>query len=86
MTLQVARLKTRLLQRKLDLNLSESAADWLAEIGRDPVYGARPLKRAIQRELETPIAKAILAGQAPEGSTIRVDVDGERLLVSNPSG
>ena len=85
-TLQVARLKTRLLQRKLDLNLSESAADWLAEIGRDPVYGARPLKRAIQRELETPIAKAILAGQAPEGSTIRVDVDGERLLVSNPSG
>ena len=85
-TLQVERLKTRLLQRKLDLNLSESAADWLAEIGRDPVYGARPLKRAIQRELETPIAKAILAGQAPEGSTIRVDVDGERLLVSNPSG
>ena len=85
-TLQVARLKTRLLQRKLDLNLSESAADWLAEIGRDPVYGARPLKRAIQRELETPIAKAILAGQAPEGSTIRVDVDGERLLVSNSSG
>ena len=85
-TLQVERLKTRLLQRKLDLNLSESAADWLAEIGRDPVYGARPLKRAIQRELETPIAKAILAGQAPEGSTIRVDVDGERLLVSNSSG
>ena len=85
-TLQVERLKTRLLQRKLDLNLSESAADWLAEIGRDPVYGARPLKRAIQRELETPIAKAILAGQAPEGSIIRVDVDGERLLVSNSSG
>merc|ERR1712065_116064 len=49
-TLQVERLKQRLLQRKLNLNLSDSAADWLAEIGQDPVYGARPLKRAIQHE------------------------------------
>ena len=84
-TLQVERLKQRLQQRNLNLNVSDSAADWLAEIGRDPVYGARPLKRAIQRELETPIAKTILAGQAPEGTTIQVDVDGERLSVNSTS-
>ena len=84
-TLQVERLKQRLQQRNLNLNVSDSAADWLAEIGRDPVYGARPLKRAIQRELETPIAKTILAGQAPEGTTIQVDVDGERLSVKSTS-
>jgi len=84
-TLQVERLKQRLQQRNLNLNVSDSAADWLAEIGRDPVYGARPLKRAIQRELETPIAKTILAGQAPEGTTIKVDFDGERLSVNSTS-
>jgi len=48
-------------------------------VGYDPVYGARPLKRAIQKELETPIAKAILAGTFPMGSTIAVDVESERL-------
>jgi len=78
-SLQVERLRGRLEQRKLDLQLSDSAADWLATIGFDPVYGARPLKRAIQRELETPIAKAILAGQLSEGQTVHVEVCGERL-------
>jgi len=48
-------------------------------VGYDPVYGARPLKRAIQRELETPIAKAILAGTFPAGATIAVAVENERL-------
>ena len=52
----------RLEDRKLALQLDASALDWLAGVGYDPVYGARPLKRAIQRELETPIAKGILAG------------------------
>ncbi|MBL6802426.1 MAG: ATP-dependent chaperone ClpB, partial [Synechococcus sp. BS307-5m-G38] len=70
--LQVDRLRGRLEQRKLDLSLSEEAADWLASVGYDPVFGARPLKRAIQRELETPIAKAILAGRVVEGETVRV--------------
>ena len=64
--LQVDRLRGRLEQRKLDLSLSEEAADWLASVGYDPVFGARPLKRAIQRELETPIAKAILARRVVE--------------------
>jgi len=77
--LQVRRLAGRLEQRKLALRLDTEALDWLAAVGYDPVYGARPLKRAIQRELETPIAKAILAGTFADGSTIAVDVHAERL-------
>jgi ATP-dependent Clp protease ATP-binding subunit ClpB len=77
--LQVKRLAKRLLERKLGLQLDGEALDWLAGVGYDPVYGARPLKRAIQRELETPIAKAILAGTFPAGATIAVDVENERL-------
>ena len=76
-SLQVERLRQRLTDRKLGLAISEAATDWLANAGYDPVYGARPLKRAIQRELETPIAKAILAGQYSEGGNVAVDVDVE---------
>ena len=78
-TLQVARLQQRLEARKLDLQLTPEASDWLANAGYDPVYGARPLKRAIQRELETPIAKAILKGQYSEGDVISLDVDSNAL-------
>jgi ATP-dependent Clp protease ATP-binding subunit ClpB len=77
--LQVARLDRRLAERKISLKLSDAALDFLAEIGYDPVYGARPLKRAIQRELETQIAKAILRGEFNDGDTIYVDVENERL-------
>ena len=80
-SLQVDRLRHRLDDRKLGLQLSDAAADWLANAGYDPVYGARPLKRAIQRELETPIAKLILSGSLAEGSAISVDADGDRLLI-----
>jgi ATP-dependent Clp protease ATP-binding subunit ClpB len=72
--LQVQRLAQRLEDRKLGLQLNIDALDWLAGVGYDPVYGARPLKRAIQRELETPIAKGILAGRFSSGQTITVDV------------
>ncbi|WP_299414292.1 ATP-dependent chaperone ClpB [Acaryochloris sp. IP29b_bin.148] len=78
--LQVQRLAKRLSDRKMSLKLSESALDFLAEVGYDPVYGARPLKRAIQRELETQIAKAILSGTFGEGDTIFADVENERLI------
>ena len=71
--LQVERLRHRLSDRKLSLTISDVATDWLANAGYDPVYGARPLKRAIQRELETPIAKAILGGRYGEGATVEVD-------------
>ncbi len=77
--LQVERLRQRLSERKLGLNISEEATDWLANAGYDPVYGARPLKRAIQRELETPIAKAILAGAYEEGSSVEIKVKEEQL-------
>jgi len=78
--LQVQRLEKRLSDRKMSLKLSDSALDFLAEVGFDPVFGARPLKRAIQRELETQIAKLILRGEFNEGDTIFVDVgETERL-------
>ena len=77
--LQVKRLAQRLEDKKLTLALDPEALDWLAGVGYDPVYGARPLKRAIQRELETPIAKGILAGQFTAGQAIGVDVANERL-------
>ncbi|AFY76947.1 ATP-dependent chaperone ClpB [Pleurocapsa sp. PCC 7327] len=79
--LQVERLEQRLTEQKLSLKLSEAAIDFLAEIGYDPVFGARPLKRAIQRYLETAIAKAILRGEFKPGDTIFVDVEDERLTL-----
>jgi ATP-dependent Clp protease ATP-binding subunit ClpB len=77
--LQVERVKGRLADRKMSLKLSETALDFLVDVGYDPVYGARPLKRAIQRELETQIAKSILRGDVIDGETIFVDVENERL-------
>ncbi|MEG4117656.1 ATP-dependent chaperone ClpB [Microcoleus sp. N9_B4] len=77
--LQIKRLEKRLADRKMSLKLSESAIDFLAEIGYDPVYGARPLKRGIQRELETQMAKGILRGDFADGDTIFVDIENERL-------
>jgi len=73
--LQVQRLAKRLEEKKLGLQLNADALGWLAGVGYDPVYGARPLKRAIQRELETPIAKGILGGHFTGGHTVAVDVE-----------
>jgi ATP-dependent Clp protease ATP-binding subunit ClpB len=78
--LQVQRLANRLATRKINLNAESSALDWLATTGYDPVYGARPLKRAIQRELETPIAKAILSGSYTAGSTVSVTASNDGLV------
>jgi ATP-dependent Clp protease ATP-binding subunit ClpB len=77
--LQVARLEQRLADKKMSLKLSEGAIDFLAEVGYDPTFGARPLKRAIQRELETALAKGILRGEFGEGDVVFVDVEHERL-------
>ena len=78
--LQIKRLETRLSDRKMTLTLSDEALDWVAQVGFDPVYGARPLKRAIQKELETPIAKGILRGEFQNGDRIYSDVENERLV------
>ncbi|MBW4581513.1 MAG: ATP-dependent chaperone ClpB [Tildeniella nuda ZEHNDER 1965/U140] len=83
--LQILRLAERLDDRKMSLKLSDSALDFLVEVGYDPVFGARPLKRAIQRELETQIAKAILRGEFTNGDTIFVDVENERLAFNRLS-
>lgn len=77
--LQALRLEKRLEERKMTLKLSDAALDFIVDVGYDPVYGARPLKRAIQKELETPIAKRILQGALQDGNTIFVDVENERL-------
>jgi ATP-dependent Clp protease ATP-binding subunit ClpB len=82
--LQVQRLAKRLEDKKIALVLNTEALDWIAAVGYDPVYGARPLKRAIQRELETPIAKSILAGSFSAGHTIAVEV--ERVSAGNGDG
>ena len=77
--LQVQRLEKRLADRRMTLKLAEAALDFIAEVGYDPVYGARPLKRIIQRQLETQIAKGILRGDFSDGDTIFVDIENERL-------
>ena len=77
--LQVEKLRERLGDRKMSLKLADASVDFIADVGFDPVFGARPLKRAIQRELETQIAKSILRGEFSDGDTIYVDVENERL-------
>lgn len=71
--LQIIRLKKRLEEKSLDLQISDSALDYLADIGYDPVYGARPLKRAIQQSLENPLAMDMLAGKFLPGHVIIVE-------------
>ena len=73
--LQVTHLQQRLQERGIRLMLTSEAHDWLAAVGHDPVYGARPLRRAIQKHLETPMAKAILRGDFRKGDTIVVEPD-----------
>ena len=76
--IQLGYLRKRLADREMGLELSEKALDKLAEAGFDPVYGARPLKRAIQTRIENPLAQEILKGAFRPGDTIEVDVrDGE---------
>jgi ATP-dependent Clp protease ATP-binding subunit ClpB len=77
--LQVKRLELRLSDRRINLKIADAALDFIAEVGYDPVYGARPLKRIIQRQLETQIAKGILRGDYIDGDTIFVDIENERL-------
>ena len=71
--LQVARVQGLLKDRKITLALSDAAKRWLGRVGYDPVYGARPLKRAVQRYLQDPLAEKLLAGEVPDGSSVKVD-------------
>jgi ATP-dependent Clp protease ATP-binding subunit ClpB len=76
--IQVARVQKLLTDRKIVLELSEAAKKWLGRVGYDPVYGARPLKRAVQRYVQDPLADMILSGKVPDGSKVAIDEgDGE---------
>ena len=78
-SLQIDILRQRLLERDISLELTAAALDMLGEAGFDPVYGARPLKRAIQSQLENPLAQEILAGRFGPGSRVKVDVENGQL-------
>ncbi len=78
-TIQIAQLRKRLQDREIGFEISDQALDLLGEAGFDPVYGARPLKRAIQQQLENPLAQEILAGRFEAGDVIKVTVEGETL-------
>lgn len=79
-TMQLARLQATLAKQDVQLKVGERAVEWLAEKGYDPAYGARPVKRTIQRELVNPLSKAIIAGEVTAQSVIHVDYDGKHAL------
>jgi ATP-dependent Clp protease ATP-binding subunit ClpB len=78
--LQLRRLRERLAERRVELELTDAAQELIAEAGWDPAYGARPLKRAIQRMLENPLALELLEGRFSEGDTVRVDAGDDGLV------
>jgi ATP-dependent Clp protease ATP-binding subunit ClpB len=82
--IQIGRVQRLLRERKVALSLSEAARAWLGRVGYDPVYGARPLKRAVQKYVQDPLADAILRGEVPDGVVVSVDEgDGKLVLTSS---
>ena len=71
--IQIGRVQKLLKDRKITLDLTDAARRWLGRVGYDPVYGARPLKRAVQRYLQDPLAEMLLAGHVPDGSAVHID-------------
>jgi ATP-dependent Clp protease ATP-binding subunit ClpB len=80
--IQLKRLEALLEERKITLDITDAAKRWLAEAGYDPVYGARPLKRTIQRSLQDPLAHMILEGRIGDGDTVTVDAGESGLLLN----
>ncbi len=80
--IQVGRVAKLLKDRKITLDLTDAAKRWLGRVGYDPVYGARPLKRAVQRYLQDPLAEKLLGGEIPDGSTVRIDEGDGALTMS----
>jgi len=76
--IQMKKLQDRLLERKIQLNLSDKAKEWLAKEGFDPAYGARPLKRVIQKEIQDKLALKLLEGKFKEGDTVTADLDSRK--------
>ena len=84
--IQLARLQKRLLSRKITLAFDDAAKTWLADEGYDPVFGARPLKRVIQRALQDPLAELLLSGDLKDGDTIAVSAGAEGLIIGDRIG
>ena len=84
--IQLAQLKRRLAERKIALELDEGARKWLADEGYDPVFGARPLKRVIQRALQNPLAELLLAGDVKDGDTIPISAGADGLIIGDRLG
>ena len=80
--IQLEHVKQRLEDKKIKLQLTDDAKDYLARIGYDPKFGARPLKRLIQKDLENELAKELLQGNFLEGDTIKADYDGDKMVFS----
>jgi ATP-dependent Clp protease ATP-binding subunit ClpB len=80
--LQFAGIRSRLADRRLTLEVTEAARALIAREGYDPVYGARPLRRFIQREVETRIARALIGGDIRDGATVTVDAEDDELVVA----
>ena len=78
--IQLKRLQKLLNERDITLDVQDDAVEWLSERGYDPAYGARPLKRVIQREVQDPLAERILGGQVFDGSTVTVTAGSDRLI------
>jgi ATP-dependent Clp protease ATP-binding subunit ClpB len=80
--IQLARVGKLLADRKIRLELSEGARAWLGRVGYDPVYGARPLKRAVQKYVQDPLAEAILSGEVLDGTVVGLEEGDGRLVLS----
>jgi ATP-dependent Clp protease ATP-binding subunit ClpB len=83
--IQLGRLRKLLVERKIALDIDPKASEWLGNAGYDPVYGARPLKRVIQRELQNPLAQQILEGKIPDGVTVRITASPLGLVIGEAS-
>jgi len=79
--IQLEGLRARLAERRIELEISDAAVEHLATVGYDPTFGARPLKRAIQKEVETPLARKLVGGEIRDGQKVRVGVGGDQQLV-----
>ncbi|HVH81770.1 MAG TPA: ATP-dependent chaperone ClpB, partial [Stellaceae bacterium] len=81
--IQLGRLRKLLEDRKINLELDDKAMEWLGNAGYDPVYGARPLKRVIQRQLQNPLAQRILEGRIPDGAAVKVTASPLGLVIAD---
>ena len=83
--LEIQKVMGRLKAKKIQLDLDAKAKDFLVEKGYDPTYGARPMRRAVERYLEDPLAEEILRGKFHEGTPINVTVEGDKLIFTQPA-